>query len=289
MSTFDTIYRPPSEADSLIVRLTMGCSHNACRFCSMYKDVRYRIRDTEVVLEELRVAQAYYQPSVRVFLGDGNALSAGRGPLLSALQGIHRYYPACPRVSAYATPRDLIEAEPADLASYREQGLSLLYLGLESGSDSVLTLMGKGSDAAAAIEGCRKAKAAGLRLSVMVIAGLGGRNLTREHALETARVVNAIQPDYLGLLALLVEPRTPLASDLERGAFYLLSPSELLYETRLLISGLQLDGTIFRCNHASNYLPLRGELPRDKERLLALIDEALTRPESLRPEIWRGL
>lgn len=289
MDYCDTIYRPPSEADSLIVRVTTGCSHNGCRFCSMYKRTKYRRRDESAVLEDLRLGQSWYGPEARVFLADGDALSAGPELMLAALEGVRRYYPACPRVSAYATPSDLAEASPADLAAYRERGLSLIYLGLESGSDGVLRLMNKGSDSACAIAGCRKAKEAGISLSLMLISGLGGRELTEEHARESARVLNAIRPDYLGLLALLVEPGTPLERDVESGAFTLLSPREVLSETRLLLEGLELSGTVFRCNHASNYLALGGRLPDDKARLIATIGGALESPGSLRPEGWRGL
>lgn len=286
-----TIIRPPSEAESYILQVTYGCSHNRCTFCGTYLDKPFRARPMEEVLEDIALAQVCMPGQRRVFLADGNALVLATEKLAAILDALSASFPRLRRVGAYANARDLVGKSDADLTTLRERKLEVIYLGLESGSDAVLRRVGKGATAGEMVEAVRRARRAGMRVSVIAILGLGSRDLSAEHAEETARVVSAMDPEYLSLLTLMLVPGTELHRQWRAGGFHLLEPGEMLEEMRRMIAHLDgLSRCIFRTNHASNYLPLAGTLSRDKTALLATIDEALIQGRSaLRPEGWRGL
>jgi radical SAM superfamily enzyme YgiQ (UPF0313 family) len=291
MRYYGTVIRPPSEADSYILQATYGCSHNCCTFCGTYPDKPFRARPTEEVLEDIALAQSRLPDTRRVFLADGNALVLDTERLVTILDALISGFPRLRRVGIYANARDVLGKTDAELAMLQQRKLEIVYLGLESGSDEVLCRIHKGATAAEMVEAVHKVKRAGIRASVIALLGLGGRPLSTQHAEETGRVVRAMDPEYLSLLTLMLVPGTDLYLDWRAGTFQLPEPVDLLEEMRGLIAHLDgLSRCVFRTNHASNYLPLAGTLSRDKARLLAVIDEALTRGRSaLRPEAWRAL
>ena len=285
------VIRPPSEAKSYILQVTYGCSHNRCTFCSTYLDKPFRPRDLDEVLEDIALAKDVMPATRRVFLADGDALVLPAKRLITILDTLHESFPHLERVGIYSNARDLLCKTPDELKELREKGLGIVYIGLESGSDKILECVEKGATAAEMIEAAQKAKDAGIQLSVIGILGLGGSALSTEHATETGRVVSEMNPDYFSMLTLMLVPGTKLHAQWKAGDFELLAPEAMLAELRQVIE--HLDGVsecVFRSNHASNYLPLRGTLPQDKERLLAMLDTALARGrDALRPEGWRGL
>jgi len=299
MLTYEgAIYRPPSEARSLIVQATVGCSWNKCTFCVSYKDKRFRVRPLEEVKEEVRRVAAHVGPYVRrVFLADGNALVMHTEKLLDLCREIKACFPNLERISCYACPQDALRKSVDELKALREAGLTMVYLGVESGDDEVLRRVNKGVSSEEIVEACRRIKEAGMTLSVTVIVGLGGRDRWREHAEATAKVLSRIDPPYIGALTLMIVPGTPLYEEWIRGLFKPLTPIETLKEIRLMVSGLNLTHCIFRCNHASNYLPLGATLPYEKEELLDYLDFVIDKLESnpklaaevLRPEYLRAL
>lgn len=271
-----TVYRPPSEAGSLIIQLTIGCARNTCTFCAMYKDKNFRIRPLEDVVEDLQMAREYYSriKVKRVFLADGDALIVKTADLLYILGKVKELFPECERISMYGAPKDILGKTPEELKTLKEAGLDMIYMGIESGDDEVLTFVKKGATQAEMIEAGKKIKDAGMILSVTLISGLGGRRFLKEHAVNSAKVISAIKPEYVGFLTLLVEEGTPMYDQLKNGEIELLKPQEVLEEMKLFISNVDSEGTVFRANHASNYIPLGGTFNRDKEALLAQIAEA---------------
>ncbi len=289
MQYYGDVYRPPSEASSLIIQVTLGCSHNTCAFCTMYKEKRFYNRPLEDVLADLReVAERYSTRVRRIFLADGDALIRKTDDLLVILDEIAKLYPNCERVTAYASPGSLLIKKEEELRELREHGLTMVYLGLESGSDEVLKLMTKGFTSAQIVEGGLKARHAGMQLSVTAIAGLGGKKLSREHVEGTARALSEMDPEYVGVLTLEVHPDTPLEAWVKDGSFELLDSTEVLQETRRLVELMDCPGCVFRMNHASNYLPLAGTFNEDRDKILAQIDQALAGEIRLRPEWARG-
>lgn len=282
------IYRPPSEARSLILQLTLGCSHNQCTFCYMYKGKSYRVKSQEEMWQHIAWGKAMDPAARRIFLADGNVLGLETSLLLEILAVLYREFPSLERVSVYGGPQDILGKTPEELESLRQAGLQLVYLGVETGSDTVLQQVRKGVTAEEMITAGVRVRQAGILLSCMLISGLGGTTHWREHALESARVISAINPEYLGLLTLLVEENTPLHRQISQGLFQLLPPEAVLEETSLLMENLQVTGCTFRSNHPSNYLNLSGVLNRDKEQLLAQI-QAARQEGRLRPEGWRAL
>jgi len=282
------VFRPPSEGRSLIIQATIGCSHNKCRFCSMYREKKFRIKKAQEIIEELAGLKKYHSSYKRIFLADGDAMSMKTEELLKVLKYIKEEMPGINRVGIYAHGNNLMRKSLEELRELRENGLGVVYVGLESGSEEVLYLMDKGIGVEESIKGCKRAKEAGMKVSVMVISGLGGKRFMYEHAVKSAWAVNEIKPNYLSLLTLMIDSETEIAGDIEKGEFELLSPYEVLEEARLFIEETDLDKTIFRSNHASNYLALEGVLGRDKRKLLNEIDE-VRGEESLREEIFRGL
>ena len=289
MRYYGAVYRPPSEAYSLIVQVTYGCSHNTCAFCSMYKEKRFALRPLEEVLEDFRIARQTYRHVDKVFLADGDALVRKASELYTILDTIRELFPECERVTSYASPASIRIRTDEELQTLRAKGLTMVYMGLESGSDEVLKLMRKGHPAAEIIEMGQKVRRNGIALSVTAITGLGGPELLETHAIETAKAFNAMNPEYIGMLTLMVEHGTPLYDWVRDGKFQLLTQPQVLEETRLLVENLDSPGSVFRMNHASNYLVLKGTLNQDKEAMLRTIDAAEHDLSRLRPEAWRGL
>jgi radical SAM superfamily enzyme YgiQ (UPF0313 family) len=296
----EPVYRPPSEASSLLVQATIGCSHAArghCFFCGSWvlqrvvPEKRFRVRRLEDIERDLLEARHTYGPGVRrVFFLDSNALVMKTRDLARITEYAYALFPALERVSVYACADDILRKSHGDLVRLRDAGLGLLYIGLESGSDEVLRLVNKGVSAERTVEACAQASGAGLALSLTVILGLGGRRFSGVHAEATGGVVSRISPDYLGALTLMIVPGTPLAEWVASGTFVPLSQQEILGELRSMIEHIHVDRPlVFRTNHASNYLPLKGTLPEDKDALLSTIRKAERRQVPLRPEYMRGL
>jgi radical SAM superfamily enzyme YgiQ (UPF0313 family) len=291
MRYYGMVIRPPSEADSYILQVTYGCSHNRCTFCGTYRDKPFRVRPGEEVLEDIALARLEILETQRVFLADGNALALDTQRLIAILDALGAALPRLRRVGIYASARDVLSKTDAELAALHERRLEIVYLGLESGSDEVLRRVGKGITAAEMVEAVHRVKRAGMRASVIALLGLGGTELSLAHAEATGRVVRAMDPEYLSLLTLMLIPGTELDRQRQSGTFELPEPAGLLRELREVVAHLDgLSRCVFRTNHASNYLPLAGTLSRDKARLLATIDQALALGRSaLRPESWRAL
>lgn len=285
------VIRPPSEADSYILQVNYGCSHNRCAFCGTYAGQPFQVRPPGEVFEDIAMAERRLPDTRRVFLADGNALVLDSRRLIEVLDALNAAFPRLRRVGIYANARDLLGKSEAELAMLCAKKLQIVYLGLESGSDEVLRRVGKGATAAEMIEAVHKAQSAGIRVSVIALLGLGGAELSAEHAEATGRMVGAMDPHYLSMLTLMLVPGTELYRQCQAGTFRPIGPSEVLTELRGVIAHSDgLSRCIFRTNHASNYLPLAGTLSRDKEKLLSLIDQAqLQGQAALRPESWRAL
>ncbi|EOD00593.1 radical SAM protein [Caldisalinibacter kiritimatiensis] len=284
-----TVYRPPSEARSLIIQVTIGCSHNKCTFCSMYKDKKFRIRKIDEVFEDLKTARKAYKNVNRIFLADGNALVLKTEKLKQILHKINELFPECQRVGIYSAPKDILRKSLEELIELHRLGLKIAYLGVESGSPNILNFIKKGVTPKDMIEAGKKIIASGIKLSVTLISGLGGRQNWKEHAIESAKVINEIDPHYLALLTLLVHPNTELYRQIQNGEFTLLTPNEVMLETKELIKNLNVTNCIFRSNHASNYLPLAGTLPKDKNLLLKTLNNAVNEKYDYRDELFRSL
>jgi radical SAM superfamily enzyme YgiQ (UPF0313 family) len=285
------LYRPPSEADSLILQATLGCSYNECTFCGMYRDKPFRVRPLEELEREIAWARASVPGVRKVFLADGDALVAKASFLEALLDRLNAAFPALRRISVYASPQSLQLRTVEEMARLREKGLTLYYLGIESGDDAVLTELRKGVDAAEMVRVARKAVSSGVKLSTMILLGAGGRARSREHAENSARVVSAIQPRFVSTLVMTPVPGTPLGEQHARGEVDELDPVELAAELRTFLAALELDGAVFRSNHASNFLALGGTLPKDRDAMVAALDRVLADPAAapFRPGWMRGL
>lgn len=283
------LYRPPSEARSLILQVTVGCSHNACSFCSMYKRKYFRVKTQEEIKKDIAWAKERYGGTKRIFLADGDVLAMDTEELLAVLGEVRQAFPEVRRISAYAGPKNILGKSLDELTAIREAGISLAYFGIESGDARVLADVKKGATPEEMAQAGKKIQQAGIGLSATVIIGLGGRERWREHAEATAVVASAIDPVYLSALTLMVEEGTSLAGKIEAGDFMLLTPAECLAELRLFIERLELSRCVFRSNHASNYFAVGGVLPLEKERMLADIDRALMDSRLLKGEMFRGL
>ena len=282
------VYRPPSEAYSLIVQVTYGCSHNTCAFCSMYKEKRFALRPLHEVLEDFQMARQRYRSVRRIFLADGDALIRKASELYTILDTIRELFPECERVTSYASPSSIRLRTEEELRTLRAKGLTMVYMGLESGSDKVLTLMRKGHPAAEIIEMGQKVRRNGMALSVTAITGLGGPELLEEHAVKTAEALSRMKPEYIGLLTLLFELPTPLMRDWQEGRFYLMNPIEIAHETLILLEHIDSEGSIFRANHASNYVNLAGTLNRDRDAMCQRLRQALEGKVKFRSESFRA-
>lgn len=283
------VYRPPSEAYSLIIQLTIGCARNMCTFCSMYKDKKFRVRSLDEVVEDLELARRYYgkQGIRRVFLADGDALIVKTKDLLYILGKIKEIMPEVERVSAYGAPADVLLKTVEELAHLKAAGLDMIYIGAESGDDGVLRDVKKGVTSSQIIEAGQRLKKAGMIVSITLISGLGGKSRMQEHAVNSAKVISAIKPEYASFLTLLLEPGTPMHDDYMAGKFELLSPQDTLEEMKLFLENVDSEGTVFRSNHASNYISLKGTFNQDNERMLRQIEEA-EKAGVYKPERYRG-
>ncbi|OUQ69278.1 radical SAM protein [Eubacterium sp. An11] len=270
-----TVYRPPSEARSLIIQVTIGCSHNTCTFCTMYKDKKFRIRSKEEIFMDLdEMSSAYGELPLRIFLADGDALVLKTRDLLDILSFIRVKFPFCERVTAYATARDILRKTDEELQALKKEGLSMVYVGAESGDPVILAHVKKDVTVEEMIQAADKLKKCGIQLSLTLISGLGGKERLREHALESARLVSAMKPEYLGFLTLMLEKGAPILEEIQAGQLTLLSPDAVMEEMKLFLTHVDSDGTVFRANHASNYLALKGTLNGDIPAMLAQVEEA---------------
>ena len=283
-----SVYRPPSEAYSLIVQVTLGCSHNQCAFCNMYKDKKFSIVPIEQVMEDLAWARQTYPEIRRVFLADGDALILPMEHLMRILTFIRREIPECERVAVYASPRSILKKTPQELRTLQEAGLSMAYLGLETGNEALLKKINKGVTVAQQIEAGQKVKAAGITLSVTAINGLAGTGEWEAHAVDTAHALNAMRPDYIALLTLRIYTGTPMHRWVEEGSLVLPKPMELIRETHRFLEEIDCPGAVFRSNHASNYLVLAGTLNEDRPRLLRQCEDALRGEAPLRRYVELG-
>jgi len=284
------IYRPPSEANSYILQATIGCSWNHCTYCDMYREKRFRVRPLEETLEDVAEAGRRYGEEIdKVFVADGDALVLDLQTWTAILEALRTTFPRLRRVSAYATARNLLEKTPEELRTLKELGLDLLYIGPESGDDVTLKRIAKGASAAEHTEAARKAHEAGMKLSVIFLLGAGGKARSTEHASASAKLASDMDPRFVSLLTLTVIPGTPIARQEERGEFEVPDIPDLLKELRTFIAEASPTDAIFRTNHASNWLPLEGRLPRDRDTILEAIDAAIQGRIPLRPDWARGL
>jgi radical SAM superfamily enzyme YgiQ (UPF0313 family) len=283
------IIRPPSEADSILLQVTVGCSHNKCTFCGAYKGERFKIKSDDIILEDIAYAARYMRRQNRLFLCDGDALIIPQKRLVPILKEIRRQLPWVNRVGVYANTKGIRMKTPEELKELRDLGLGIAYMGLETGDDETLKAVNKGAAAQTMIEMGRKIRAAGIKLSITVLLGIAGRERSQIHAEATGRVLSAIDPEYVGALSIMLIPGTPLHDDYEAGRFVLIEPPEMLAELRAMIAHTHLTDGLFHANHASNYLPIRAKMPEDKSDTLALIDKALAGKIRLKPEFLRAL
>lgn len=283
------VYRPPSEARSLIVQVTIGCAHNKCTFCTMYKGKQFRVRKKEEVLEDFQMAYDTYGDRIRrIFLADGDALIVRTPDLLDILNFIREKFPSTERVTSYGTPGDILRKSEEELKSLARAGLDMVYMGAESGDAVTLERINKGVTREEIIEAGQKLRRCGIRSSITLISGLGGRERKREHAVESAKLISAIKPDYVGFLTLMLDESTEIYRQIQAGEMELLTPEEVVEEMRLFLTNVDSQGTVFRANHASNYVILKGNLNEDIEEMLQRLDE-VEKAGKYRPERVRGL
>ncbi len=283
------IIRPPSEANSIILQVTVGCSHNKCTFCGTYKGVRFGIKPESVIQQDIEFAAQYCRRQRRVFLTNGDALILPQARLLKLLKTIQERLPWVTRIGMYGNAKSIRTKNLKDLIALRERGLGIVYMGLETGDDVTLKKVRKGVRADTIIKMGQRVIEAGIKLSVTVLLGLAGPERSYVHAEATGRALSAMDPDYVGALSLMLLPNTPLGRDYAEGRFRLVSPMEMLRELKTMIAHTDLSGGLFYANHASNYLPIKARLPRDKQATVNLIDQALRGDVPLRPEFMRAL
>ena len=282
------IYRPPGEWKSYLLQVTVGCSNNTCTFCNMYRDKKFHIRPMADILEDIRMAKAYYGDVRRVFLCDGDAIIMRTNDLITILDTLYATFPSLEKVTTYAGPRSTLTKTPEELKLLREHGLARAYLGVETGNDALLRKVKKGVGARQMLEAGTRLREAGMDLWVMILLGLGGQEGSEQHILDTAAMMNEMKPRHLSALTLTLYPGTELYADYQAGKFQPITPMDSLREARLLIEKLEVDPLHFTCDHASNYVPLKGSLPEDKAQFLARLDKALESGAGMRPEWSRG-
>jgi len=285
------IYRPPGEWRSYLLQVTVGCSHNKCTFCGMYKDKRFHVRPMKEILEDIAMAKEYYKGQIdKVFLCDGDAIIMRQEQLLQILEALYAAFPELRQVTVYAGPRSTMTKTPEQLRELREAGLTRAYLGVETGWDELLQKINKGASAQQMLEAGIRLREAGIDLWVMILLGLAGPGEpSRRHMEETVKMMNQMKPRHLSALTLIPEVGTPLYRDVKNGSFQLIGAEESLLETRMLVEGLQVSPLHFTSNHASNYLPLKGSLPEDRKKFLKIIDDALGGNGRIRSEFIRAL
>jgi radical SAM superfamily enzyme YgiQ (UPF0313 family) len=281
--------RPPSEAYSILLQVTLGCSHNKCSFCGTYKDKRFTIKDDKIILSDILFASKYMKRQDKVFLMDGDALIIPQKRLMWILNSINEHLPWVKRIGAYANTKSLKMKTLEELTELRKNKLAILYYGVETGDDELRKKINKGADAETCIEMGRKAKEAGIKLSVTVLLGIAGKEKSLQHARATGELLSAMDPDFVGALTVMLIPETPLYEEFTKGTFHLPDQRGLLEELREMIRHTNLSRGLFYSNHASNYLPVKARLPNGKQDALDLIDRALQGDIGLRPEWMRAL
>ena len=283
------IIRPPSEANSILLQVTLGCSHNKCTFCGTFREKRFNIKKDDVIFEDIEFARNNCRRQNRLFICDGDALIVPQKRLVPILERIRERLPWVERIGVYANTKSIKMKTEEELEQLRNLGVKIAYMGLESGDDKVLKDIRKGATAEKMITMGRKLKRAGIKVSVTVLLGLGGKDGSMDHARETGRVLTAMDPDFVGALSLMLIPGTELHDQYEAGDFELLGPEDMLTELGGMIAATTLTNGLFHANHASNYLPIRARLPGDKEKTLELISQALAGNVPLKPEHMRAL
>ncbi len=283
------LIRPPSEARSILLQATVGCSHNKCAFCGSYKDKRFRIKGNDIILSDILFASRYMRDQERVFIMDGDALIIPYPRLLWILERIREHLPWVKRVGIYANTKGIRMRSEEELVRLREMGLGIIYMGIETGDDATLEAIRKGANSQRMLDMGKRVKRAGIKLSVTVLLGIAGKERSLVHANATGKLLSTIDPDYVGALTVMVLPGTPLAHDISAGRFELPDNSGLLMELREMIASTELTGGLFFSNHASNYLPVKARLPEGKKQALESIDMALEGKVGLRPEWMRAL
>lgn len=283
------VYRPPGEWRSFLVQATIGCSHNGCTFCGMYKGKKFRIRPMDDIIGDIREAAAFYNQYEKVFLCDGDAIVMKTEDLLEIIGEIKKDFPHCRLISTYAGPRSTLSKNPEELKILHEAGLGRAYLGIETGMEALLKSTNKGVSRAEMLEAGLRLRNAGIDLWGIILIGLGGKPLSMENARETAKLINEMQPNHLSAMNYTPVEGTKLGNQALRGEFQVLSAKESLMETAELIRNLEVSGMHFTSDHASNYLPLKGTLNEDRDKLLRLIDGAIGGKVAVRSEASRGL
>jgi radical SAM superfamily enzyme YgiQ (UPF0313 family) len=283
------IIRPPSEANSIILQVTVGCSHNKCSFCGAYKDVLFRVKDDEIINDDISFAARYCKKQKRVFISDGDALILPTNRLVSIFTAIRDNLPWVNRISLYGNAKSILRKSAEDLALLKKLGLDRIYMGLESGHDAILKRISKGVSSKQMVQAADIVNEAGIFLSVTVLLGIAGVKYSQEHALRTGKVLTLMKPSQIAALTLMVLDNTPLHNDLKTGVFQVPDQEMLLQELRTLVLNIDLDRVQFQANHASNFLPLTGRLKRDKPRFLQTIESALEGKVCLREEHLRAL
>ncbi|MFV0342053.1 MAG: radical SAM protein [Anaerocolumna sp.] len=284
-----TVYRPPSEARSLIVQVTIGCSHNRCSFCTMYKDKKFRIRNMEEIKKDFYEASDLYGSQIeKIFLADGNALVLPAEEIKELLVLIRMLFPRIKSVTSYGAPKDILRHSLEDLKMLHKEGLSIVYMGAESGDSQVLSDVEKGVTREEIIEAGKKIKEAEIKSSITLISGLGGKARLKEHAVNSADLISQIKPDYLGFLTLLLEEEAPMWNEIRAGKLELLEPEDVCDEMEIFLSNVDSQDTIFRANHASNHMILKGVLNEDIPRMLNETAQ-IKKGKNFRHENWRGL
>lgn len=283
------VYRPPGEWRSFLVQATIGCSHNGCTFCGMYKGKKFRIRSMDDIIGDIREAAAFYNQYEKVFLCDGDAIVMKTEDLLEIIGEIKKDFPHCRLISTYAGPRSTLSKTPEELKILHEAGLGRAYLGIETGMESLLKSTNKGVSRAEMLEAGLRLRNAGIDLWGIILIGLGGKPLSMENARETAKLINEMQPNHLSAMNYTPVEGTKLGNQALRGEFQVLGAKESLMETAELIRNLEVSGMHFTSDHASNYLPLKGTLNEDRDKLLRLIDGAIGGKVAVRSEASRGL
>lgn len=283
------LYRPPSEANSLIFQVTLGCSFNKCSFCNMYRTKEYEERPIDEIKKEIEIMSNYMPETRRIFLADGDALNIPTKNMVEILCHIRNNFKKVERISSYSMPKNLMQKSQEELNKLKNSGLDMVYLGIESGNNEILKKVTKGANSKMIIDSCKKAKEAGFILSCMIILGLGGKKYSTVHILDTARTINHIQPDYLGALTLYMEPEIEKEFYLKfKEPFDLLEDLDVINELEILISTIDTKKDIvFRANHASNVYSIGGNLPTDKHLLLEKVKYLKDHPEILKPKILR--
>ena len=283
------LFRPPSEANSLILQVTLGCSNNECAFCEMYKTKKFTVRKFQEIQKEIDDVADLNLPIRKVFLADGDAFVLSPTRLIEICNEIKTKLTSVQRISAYALPNNINKKTVEELKQLKAAGLEMLYIGIESGDDEVLEMVSKGETFETTQKALLKLKEAGITASVMVLIGLGGRRYSAQHALNSAKLLNIAQPEYASTLVLTFYAGVEKYKASFKGDFQEMSTKELLEELQLFMQNLELNNTVFRSDHASNYLVLKGNLGRDKQQFLTQINDALNGNKSLRPEWMRGL